>query len=224
MWPAKVTVVDVANELELHRAELTGFCYRMLGSGFEAEDAVQETMLRAWRNSARFDPARSPLRTWLYAIAANVCLDMLRSAQRRVRAMDLGPAASAGPDLGAPLPEAAWIQPVPDSRVLGPSPSADPADLAARRQSIRLAFVAALQQLPPRQRAIVILRDVLSWRAAEVAGLLDTTTASVTSALQRARATLRAGPDFAGAVIEPERPWRYAPPCAVPIWLPGSRW
>src|SRR5262249_44460307 len=152
----------------------------------------------------RFDPARSPLRTWLYAIATNVCLDMLRSAQRRALAMDLGPAAGAGPDLGVPLSEGAWIDPVPDSRGLGPAPPAGPAALAAGRQSIRLAFVAALQKLPPRQRAVLILRDVLGWRAAEVAGLLGTTTTSVTSALQRARSTLRKGPHFAGEVIEPD--------------------
>ncbi|HWM07204.1 MAG TPA: RNA polymerase subunit sigma-70, partial [Actinophytocola sp.] len=138
--------------------------------------------VRAWR--AEHDPARGSPRTWLHAIATNICLDMLRSAQRRARAIDLGPAAQLGPDLGAPLPDAVWLQPAPDHRVL------DPAELTTRRETVRLAFLAALQWLPPRQRAVLILRDVLAWHADEVARLLDTTVASVHSALQRARATL----------------------------------
>lgn len=169
-------------DLEAHRVELTGYCYRMLGGPFEAEDAVQETFVRAWRGT--YDPARGPLRTWLYAIATNVCLDMLRSAQRRAVAMDLASPAAPGTPLGEPLPPSAWVLPVPDERVL-------PADqLVAGRETVRLAFVAALQHLPPRQRAVLILRDVLCWRAAEVARLLDTSVASVNSALQRARATI----------------------------------
>jgi RNA polymerase sigma-70 factor (ECF subfamily) len=176
--------------LEQFRVGLVGYCYRMLGSGFEAEDAVQETLLRAWRSIDRFDANRAPLRSWLYAIATNICLDMLRSAQRRALAMDLGPAAQAGADLGVPLPETAWIHPMPDSRTL--TDAGDPAELVAQRESIRLAFVAALQHLPPRQRAVLILRDVLCWPADEVAALLDTTIASVTSALQRARGRLKA--------------------------------
>ncbi|MEH0826062.1 MULTISPECIES: sigma-70 family RNA polymerase sigma factor [unclassified Micromonospora] len=179
---------DVA--VEMLRTELTGFCYRMLGSGFEAEDAVQETLTRAWRASDRHDPARGSLRTWVYRIATNVCLDMLRSAQRRARAMDLGPAAEPGAGIGAPAPEHVWIQPVPDDRVL--PGYGDPAEVALRRETIRLAFVAALQHLPPRQRAVLILRDVLCWRADEVAHLLGASVASVNSALQRARSTLRA--------------------------------
>src|SRR5262245_49853626 len=175
-------------DLEPLRAELVGHCYRMLGSAFEAEDAVQETFVRAWRNADRYDSTRGAVRSWLYSIATNICLDMLRSAQRRARAVDLGPASEAGPDLGAPLPAGAWLEPIPDGKVL--SVGGDPAALVAERESIRLAFVAALQSLPPRQRAVLILRDVLSWRAEEVAGLLHTTTASVTSALQRARATM----------------------------------
>ncbi|MGS2615069.1 sigma-70 family RNA polymerase sigma factor [Micromonospora sp. LZ34] len=174
--------------LETYRVELTGYCYRMLGSGFEAEDAVQETLLRAWRSYDRYDEQRASLRTWLYRIATNVCLDMLRGARRRAVAMDLGPAAEAGSALGAPLPEGAWIQPVPDGRVL-PS-TGSPEEVALRRETIRLAFVAALQHLPPRQRVVLILRDVLCWRADEVAQLLGGSVASVTSALQRARATL----------------------------------
>ena len=175
--------------LEQFRVDLMGYCYRMLGSAFEAEDAVQETLLRAWRGLDRFDENRAPLRSWLYAIATNVCLDMLRSAQRRARAMDLGPSAHGGPDLGVPLSEGALVQPIPDSRVL--PADADPGELAAQHDTIRLAFVAALQYLPPRQRAVLILREVLCWKADEVARLLGTTGASVTSALQRARSTLK---------------------------------
>ncbi|MEV0380063.1 sigma-70 family RNA polymerase sigma factor [Nonomuraea sp. NPDC050643] len=170
-------------ELEPHRAELTGYCYRMLGSGFEAEDAVQEAFVRAWRT---YDPGRGPLRPWLFHLATNICLDMLKGPQRRARAMDLGPAAVPGAALGEPLPPDRWIQPVPDHRVL------DPADVAVGRETVRLAFVAALQHLPPRQRAVLILRDVLRWSAAETATLLESTVASVNSALQRARAGLPA--------------------------------
>jgi RNA polymerase sigma-70 factor (ECF subfamily) len=175
-------------ELERHRVELTGYCYRMLGSGFEAEDAVQETLVRAWRSFDRFDSDKSALRSWLYTIATNVCLDMLRSAQRRARAMDLHPASPAGAALGEPLPESVWVQPVPDGRVL----TEDPATVATQRETVRLAFVAALQRLPPKQRAVLILREVLCWTAEEVARLLDTTVPSVNSALQRARKTLNA--------------------------------
>ena len=179
--------VDVHTELEAYRPELTGYCYRMLGSGFEAEDAVQETMVRAWRGIDRFE-GRSALRSWLYRIATNVCLDMLRGPQRRARPMDLGPSSTAEGHLGAQVPEEAWVQPIADAKVL--PADMDPAELAASRESIRLAFVAALQHLPPRQRAVLILREVLRWQAAEVAELLDTSVASVNSALQRARATL----------------------------------
>ena len=174
-------------QLEEHRVELTGYCYRMLGSAFEAEDAVQDTMVRAWRGLDRFE-GRSALRSWLYRIATNVCLDMLQGRQRRARPMGLAPPQSADAVLGPALPEATWILPVPDGRVL---PAAGgPEERAIARESIRLAFIAALQNLPPRQRAVLILRDVLRWQASEVADLLDTTVASVTSALQRARATL----------------------------------
>jgi RNA polymerase sigma-70 factor (ECF subfamily) len=177
----------IEEQLEAHRRALTGYCYRMLGSGSEAEDAVQETMVRAWRAADRLD-AQAALKAWLYRIASNVCLDMLSGSQRRARPMDLGPASGADSALGAGLPEHAWVQPIADQRVL--PPEADPADVADARETLRLAFVAALQHLPPRQRAVLILREVLRWRASEVAELLDTTVASVNSALQRARATL----------------------------------
>ncbi|GAA2371839.1 sigma-70 family RNA polymerase sigma factor [Streptomyces cuspidosporus] len=179
----------VEPQLERHRTELTGYCYRMLGSAFEAEDAVQETMVRAWRGLDRFE-GRSALRSWLYRIATNVCLDMLSGSRRRARPMDLTSVGTASSSLGPPLPETAWIGPAPDSRVV--TEDGDPAELAAQRESVRLAFVAALQHLAPRQRAVLILREVLAWKASEVAELLDTTVVSVNSALQRARATIAA--------------------------------
>jgi RNA polymerase sigma-70 factor, ECF subfamily len=189
------TVAPEAGELEArleqHRVELTAYCYRMLGSPFEAEDAVQETFLRAWRSFERFE-GRSALRSWLYRIATNVCLDLLNGRNRRARPMDLGPAREPEVANLQTLPEATWIEPVPDGRVL---PEGDPAEVAVEREAVRLAFVAALQQLPPRQRAVLILREVLRWSAAETAELLETSVASVNSALQRARATLEAGRD-----------------------------
>jgi RNA polymerase sigma-70 factor (ECF subfamily) len=178
---------EVERRLEQHRVELTAYAYRMLGSAFEAEDAVQETLLRAWRSFDGFE-GRAGVRSWLYRIATNVCLDMLAGSQRRARPMELAAATTADTPLGAALPEATWILPVPDGRVL--PEGGDPAEMAEARETIRLAFVAALQHLPPRQRAVLILREVLRWKAAEVAELLDTTVASVNSALQRARATL----------------------------------
>ena len=180
------------SDLEPFRRELTGYCYRMLGSGFEAEDAVQETMLRAWRNAHRFE-GRSSVRSWLYRIASNVCIDMHRQVQRRARPMDFGPASPPmEAHLGTQLPEATWVTPVPDAHA-APSGS-DASEIAEYRESIRLAFVAALQHLPPRQRAALILCEVLRWQAAEVAELLDTSVPAINSALQRARATLRSMP------------------------------
>jgi RNA polymerase sigma-70 factor (ECF subfamily) len=181
------TAPTALDDLEQYRRELTGYCYRMLGSGFEAEDAVQETMVRAWKGMDRFE-GRSAVRSWLYRIATNVCLDMLRGRQRRARPMDLGPHSTTDAFDGSRLPEHAWVEPIPDTRVL--PTEGDPAELAAERETIRLAFVTALQHLPARQRAVLILREVLRWQASEVAELLDTTVASVNSALQRARATL----------------------------------
>jgi RNA polymerase sigma-70 factor, ECF subfamily len=172
--------------LEQHRVELTGYCYRMLGSAFDAEDAVQDTLTRAWRSFDRFE-GRSSLRSWLYRIASNVCLDMLEDRKRRARPMDLGPAREPEAANLNTLPEVTWIEPVPDARVV---PEGDPAEVAVARETVRLAFVAALQHLPPKQRAVLILCEVLRWKAAEVAELLETSTASVNSALQRARATL----------------------------------
>ncbi|GHJ33268.1 sigma-70 family RNA polymerase sigma factor [Streptomyces hygroscopicus subsp. hygroscopicus] len=176
-------------QLEPYRAQLTGYCYRMLGSAFEAEDAVQETMVRAWRGLDRFE-GRSALRSWLYRIATNVCLDMLGGSKRRARPMDLTSPATPFPATLAERPEATWIGPVPDGQVL--PDGGDPAEVAAQRDAVRLAFIAALQHLAPRQRAVLILREVLAWKASEVAELLGTTVASVNSALQRARATLAA--------------------------------
>ena len=186
--------------LERHRVQLTAYAYRMLGSSFEAEDAVQETMLRAWRSFDGFE-GRAALGSWLYRIATNVCLDMLNGKERRARPMDLGPAQTADSHLGKPLPEATWIEPIPDRRVL--PADGDPAEVAEQRETVRLAFVAALQFLPPRQRAVLILRDVLRWKATEVAELLDTTVTSVNSSLQRARATLASRDVTADAPFRP---------------------
>jgi RNA polymerase sigma-70 factor (ECF subfamily) len=186
--PARTDAPEIRFEdLEQHRRELTAYCYRMLGSGFEADDAVQETLVRAWRGIDRFE-GRSAVRSWLYRIATNVCLDMLRGRQRRARPMEVGPASTTEAFDGARLPEGSWVGPIADDRVL--DLDGDPAELIAQRETIRLAFVAALQHLPARQRAVLILREVLRWQASEVAELLDTSVASVNSALQRARATL----------------------------------
>jgi RNA polymerase sigma-70 factor (ECF subfamily) len=190
---ASLTTRPGFDELESHRRELTAHCYRMLGSPFEAEDAVQDTLLRAWRSLDRFE-GRAALRSWLYRIATNVCLDLLNGRERRARPMDLGEARSPDGPLGEILPEVTWIEPVPDRLVVS---DGDPAEVAQSRETIRLAFVAALQHLPARQRAVVLLCEVLRWKASEVAELLETSVASINSALQRARATLDA--NIAGA-------------------------
>jgi RNA polymerase sigma-70 factor, ECF subfamily len=184
---AGVGTVELERQLEGHRRELTGYCYRMLGSAFEAEDAVQDTFLRAWRSLDRFE-GRSALRSWLYRIATNVCLDMIAGRSRRARPMDLGPAGEPVAANLNTLPEVTWIEPIPDSLIAGDD--SDPAAVAMTRETVRLALIAALQHLPARQRAVLILCEVLRWRAKEVAELLDMSVASVNSALQRARATL----------------------------------
>ncbi len=182
----------LAEQLDQHRRDLTGFCYRMLGSGAEAEDAVQETFLKAWQAADRFE-GRSSLRTWLFRIASNVCIDMSRSPQRRARPVDLGPVRPPDPvHLRDVLPEDRWITPIADERVI--DLGGDPAQVAASRDTIRLAFVSALQHLPARQRAALVLCEVLAWSAREVAELLDTSVPAINSALQRARATLASAP------------------------------
>lgn len=191
-------------EIEQYRRELTGYCYRMLGSGFEAEDAVQETFLRAWKHAEDFE-GRSSVKSWLYRIATNVCIDMSRAVQRRARPMDMGP--SSPPDerhLGAPVTESLWITPVSDA-VVGPGAlGADPAAVAEYRDTIRLAFITALATLPPRQRAALILFDVFKMSAAEVAPILETTVTSVNSAVQRARANLAVHPQQKPKELAPE--------------------
>jgi RNA polymerase sigma-70 factor, ECF subfamily len=194
----------LAEDLEQYRRELTGYCYRMLGSVFDADDAVQETMVRAWRGIEGFE-GRSSVRSWLYRIATNVSVDMLRGSQRRASPIDMGPSGTNDTFTGATLPESTWVQPIPDTRVL--DVGGDPAEVAAAKETIRLAFVTALQCLPARQRAVLILREVLRWQAAEVAELLGTSVASVNSALQRARATMSARESEAPVadVISPEQ-------------------
>ncbi len=177
--------------LEQYRSELNAYCYRMLGSPFDAEDAVQETMVRAWRSLDRFE-GRASVRSWLYRIATNVCFDTLKAGRRRARPMDLGPAQEPLVENLNVRVEATWIEPMPD-----------PAEALQAQETIRLAFVAAIQFLPARQRAALILCEVLHWQAAEVAELLETSVASVNSALQRARATLATRDDD---VLRPTAP------------------
>lgn len=175
-------------DVEAHRAALTGHCYRMLGSVVDADDAVQETMVRAWKSLDRFD-GRASLRTWLYRIATNVCLDAIAARKRRARPIEEGPPGTIDDPL-VERPRSHWLEPISDAEAL--PTDADPAEAAILRQSIRLAFVAALQHLPAKQRAALLLTEVLGWSAAEVASCLDTSVAAVNSALQRARASLAA--------------------------------
>ncbi|GAA0598042.1 sigma-70 family RNA polymerase sigma factor [Actinomadura livida] len=185
-------------ELEALRGPLTGYCYRLLGSAADTDDAVQETLIRASSKWEQYDPGRARLSTWVHRIATNVCIDMLRAAKRRALVMDVG---SAGPELGAPLPPESWVEPMPDSRVLGEQ---DPGEVVLGRESVRLAFIAALQHLAPRQRAVLVLRDVLVFSAQETAEILGTTVAAVNSALQRARASLEAARPDPFDVYDPE--------------------
>ena len=182
--PDEVAVQD----LEDLRVPLTGYCYRLLGSAADTDDAVQETLIRASARRDQYDPGRARLSTWVHRIATNVCIDMLRAAKRRALVMDAGPAAE-GADLGAPLPPDVWVEPMPDARLLD---GRDPGDTVLERESVRLAFIAALQCLAPRQRAVLVLRDVLVFTARETAEILETTVPAVNSALQRARASLEA--------------------------------
>ncbi len=191
---------DLERQFESHRIELRAYCYRMLASPFEADDAVQETFIRAWRSIDSFE-GRSSLRSWLYRIATNICLDMLRSSQRRARPVDLGPAREPVAANLNELPETSWLEPIPERLVV--AEGGDPAETAVVRDSVRLALVAALQQLPPRQRAALILCEVLQWQASEAAELLDMSVASINSALQRARATLQAGKPPSDATLSP---------------------
>jgi RNA polymerase sigma-70 factor (ECF subfamily) len=191
-----VTEVDFQTRTEAHRRELLAYCYRMLGSVHEAEDLVQDTMLRAWQARDRYDERKASVRTWLYRIATNACLTALRGRPRRPLPSGLGGPSTDPQTPLVPAFDVPWLQPFPDSRL---GDADDPAVRAVRRDSMRLALVAAMQLLPARQRAVWVLREVLEFSAAEVAGLLDTSVASVNSALQRARAGLAgaAGEDVA---------------------------
>lgn len=188
------------DELEALRIPLTGYCYRLLGSAADTDDAVQETLIRAADRADRFDPGRARLTTWVHQIATNVCLDMLRGARRRALAMDLGPAAD-GTGLGVPLSADHWVDPMPDARLFA---TVDPAELVVERETVRLAFIALLQRLPPRQRAVLVLRDVLAFSARESAEILGTSVAAVNSALQRARTTLADARPEPAEVLDPD--------------------
>ena len=183
-------------DMERHRQELIAYCYRMLGSTFEADDAVQNTMLRAWLAADRFE-GRSSVRSWLYRIATNVCFDMLKARGRRAMPMDLGPSSPGDGSGELPATDVLWLQPIPDDAIAPAGRSA--ADVVVARESVRLAFVAALQFLPARQRAVLILRDVLGWQATEVAELLGMSSIAVHSALRRARETIGASDAAASA-------------------------
>lgn len=195
--------MNLEDEFARHRGELVAHCYRMLGSLHDAEDAVQETYLRAWRGLAQFEQ-RSSVRTWLYRIATRVCLNVLAHSSRRVVPSALGAPGSDPGAVEAHAPEVAWLEPFPDR--LG----TDPALVSGARQSLRLAMVAALQHLSPRQRAVLILRDVLAWRASEVAGLLETSTVAVNSSLRRARAEIARLAPSEDEIREPDEPVRRA--------------
>jgi RNA polymerase sigma-70 factor (TIGR02960 family) len=190
-------------ELEALRIPLRAYCYRMLGSAADTEDAVQDAVVRAYQHRERFDPARGALRPWVFRIATTVCLDLLRGARRRALCVDLGPGAVPGGELGSPLPAERFVEPMPDAGLVV---AGDPGEVAAQRESVRLAFVAALQHLPARQRATLLLRDVLCFSAAETAGMLGTTPAAANSALQRARDTLERHRSASSETLDPAGP------------------
>jgi RNA polymerase sigma-70 factor (ECF subfamily) len=201
MWRWLVQPGGLAIEdLEALRVPLTGYCYRLLGSSSDTDDAVQETLIRASSKRDQYDPSRAQLSTWVHRIATNVCIDMLRAAKRRALVVDVGSAGD-NSDLGAPLPPDMWVEPMPDSRLLD---SHDPGEVVLERESVRLAFIAALQHLAPRQRAALVLRDVLAFTAQETAEILDTTVPAVNSALQRARASLDANRPDPFDIYDPE--------------------
>ena len=193
------------DDLETLRTPLRAHCYRMLASAADTEDAVQETIVRAHAHRERYDPSRGALRPWVFRIATTICLDLLRGARRRALCVDLGPAAVPGPELGAPLPAECFVEPMPDARLVA---ARDPGELVAERDAVRLAFVAALQYLPPRQRAALLLRDVLCFSAAETAAVLGTTTTAAHSAVQRARETLERHRPTPSDPLDPADPGR----------------
>jgi RNA polymerase sigma-70 factor (TIGR02960 family) len=193
-------------ELEALRTPLTRYCYRLLGSAADTEDAVQETMIRASGRAETYDPARARLTTWVHRIATNVCIDMLRGARRRALSIDLGTAGHGDPGpygLGPLLPADYWVEPMPDARLFG---AQDPAEVVVERETVTLAFIAALQRLAPRQRAALVLRDILAFTAQETAEVLDTSVPAVNSALQRARAVLKSSPPEPTDLAAPEDP------------------
>lgn len=195
--------MNLEDEFAQYRGELIAHCYRMLGSLHDAEDSVQETYLRAWRGFGDFE-GRSSVKTWLYRIATRVCLNALQHSSRRMVPSALGAPGSDPDDLAQAL-EVSWLEPFPDLML-----NADPAAVVGTRQSLRLAMVAALQHLPPRQRAVLVLREVLAWPAIEVAELLETSTAAVNSSLQRARAELARLAPAEEEFSEPDEPVRRA--------------
>lgn len=196
-----VPAVTVA-EVEALRGPLTGYCYRLLGAAADTDDAVQEAIIRASTHVDQFDPSRARLTTWVYRIATNICLDMLRARSRRALPVDLSPA-SGQADFDAPLPAERFVEPMPDSRVIE---ATDPGQIVERRETVRLAFIAALQHLTPRQRAVLVLRDVLGFSAAETGVILQVSTAAANSALQRARAGLAAAAPQPAEISDPADP------------------
>lgn len=198
----KVDTVTVA-DVEALRAPLTGYCYRLLGAAADTDDAVQETIIRASTRLGTFDPRRARLTTWVHRIATNICLDMLRAAARRALPVDLSPGSAGAAAFDAPLPAERFVEPMPDARLFE---ATDPGHVVERRETVRLAYIAALQHLTPRQRAVLVLRDVLGFSAAETAVVLQVSTAAANSALQRARARLAAAAPQPAEITDPADP------------------